>query len=284
MDGDLDNKKNNRIKDADRTKQTEATGDSPRLGEKGKGPGDDPEKAIADLNGTASRLTKPLSTPGPRAEGLGGSTAEMAGLTANIDSQIQGKNKEIVEIAQAAITGIGKVRAIEATTTEAPNGMEGQEQLLIKDVKYVHVEDDTLHWQGEVQKQLENNLGMKNRLGAARSVQSAVALIEGLIKAKERLDLIILDQEFLFADDEDIPDASNSRNFIQQFQALAKAEENKESLGKTVIVMLSGTADKDYIKEMQGISDRVIGLVSKGGKGEESAALKKILEEAGVVK
>lgn len=280
MDDDLNNIKV--IKDADGTNQHEA-GKIAKPEEIGKGPGDNPEKAIQSLNTKAGQLTEQVNTPGQRVEGLGGSAAEIAGRTAAIDAQIQNIDAKIAETVQAVGAEIKVIQAVETSAARTPENRESQEQLLIKDVKYVHVEDDTLHWQSEVQKQLENNLGMKNRLGAAQSVQSAVALIQGLIQKKERLDLIVLDQEFPYADDE-IPDAINSRDFIQQFQALAKAEENKESLGKTVIVMLSGTADQGYIKEMQGISDRVIGLVSKGRKGEESAALKKILEEAGVVK
>ena len=159
--------------------------------------------------------------------------------------------------------------------------MEGQE-MLMKDVKYVHVEDTPM-WRGIVEEDLKANLGTENKLGDAASLASAVSLIEELARQGVKIDLIILDQSFPVADGGS-EDTNSSREFVKRFKLLTETEDNKKSLEKTVIVMLSATADQGFIAEMQTISGRVIGLISKKNMEDLFLELKKILEDKGIVK
>ncbi|MBU0577151.1 hypothetical protein KJ742_06355 [Patescibacteria group bacterium] len=182
--------------------------------------------------------------------------------------------------------------AIETATTPTatPDELEKQHALKPKErTTYFHV-DDLFMQHDLIQDGLQDNWGMSpdQRLGTAESAADAISQIRKLAEENNAPDFIILDQDFFINDDD--RDAGRrtsinaSREFVTKFAELAADPELAPALSKTKIIMVSGSDDDAYLREMQAISPAVIGRAPKGNIKKTINRLTAALADNGVIR
>ena len=163
---------------------------------------------------------------------------------------------------------------------------EEREPVDISEIRYFHVDDNGLVLWG-TEEDLKEMLNMEKKLGQAQSVEEAFEELEKLAESNETLHLLLLDQRFFVTREqveEGIGDMDRCSEILLKMIKDKGSAALKKMLEKTVIISLSGTADDQYIRDLQKISDRVIGGVLKGDQPRVVKEILKLLVDSGVAR